>query len=355
MWATRVVVLGLVAACGDAKNSARPDAAVPVDGDTINGDVFDGSIEPVCDFVEMADTTNAMISAAEATGLTLASKLTLCGTVNTGHYEAGSELVDSDGFSFTLAADTDILVHIASAGFDVADDTILQIRKNGVTQFFGFGVVVGDHGTLATRLPAGEYVALMGTFNGSALATAIDYRITIATDMPATRCARVTTGGFAEAGDGSGDGNDVIEYDASANPSSSLTPAADTAEATGFIVEPAMQYRVTGTSAAVDPADDYEDRDTFQFTTGATTTQMTIRLNWASTAMDLDYRVYPVIGSGDPLSIVGGLDESLMEEEFETFAVKPNTAYWLWIAAEDGATGQPSAYDATVCGEAYAP
>ena len=116
-----------------------------------------------------------------------------------------------------------------------------------------------------------------------------------------------------------------------------------------------MQYRVTGSSAAVDPADDYEDRDTFQFTTGATTTQMSIRLNWTSTTMDLDFRVYPVIDSGDPLSVVGGLDESLMEEEFETFAVKPSTAYWLWIAAEDGASGQPSAYEATLCGEMYAP
>lgn len=350
-----MVVLGLVAACGDAKNSARPDAADPVDAPDLLGDAFDGSLGPICDFVETADATNAMISTAEATSLTLASKLTLCGTVDTGHYESGSELVDSDGFSFTLAADTDILVHIEGANLDMADDTILQIRKNGVTQFFGFGVVVGDHGTLATRLPAGEYVALMGTFNGSALATAIDYRITIVTDMPDTRCPRLTTGGFAEAGDGGGNGNDVIDYDASANPSSSLSAAADTAEATGFTVEPAMQYRVTGSSAAVDPADDYEDRDTFQFTTGATTTQMTIRLNWASTAMDLDYRVYPVIASGDPLSIVGGLDESLAEQELETFAVKPSTAYWLWIAAADGATGQPSPYEATLCGEAYAP
>jgi hypothetical protein len=111
---------------------------------------------------------------------------------------------------------------------------------------------------------------------------------------------------------------------------------------------------VTGISELVDPDDDYQDRDTFAFTTGSATTQMSIRLNWAATTVDLDYRVYPETTAA-PLSIVGGLDESQSEYEFETFAVKPNTTYWLWVAAEDGSTGQPAAYGATLCGATWSP
>ena len=43
-----------------------------------------------------------------------------------------------------------------------------------------------------------------------------------------------------------------------------------------------------------------------------------------------------------------------MEDEFETFAVKPNTDYWLWVASEDGAAS-PMAYKATLCGETFTP
>ena len=49
------------------------------------------------------------------------------------------------------------------------------------------------------------------------------------------------------------------------------------------------------------------------------------------------------------------LAEAASEYEFETFAVKPSTTYWLWVAAEDGATGQPIGYDATLCGEVWSP
>ena len=80
---------------------------------------------------------------------------------------------------------------------------------------------------------------------------------------------------------------------------------------------------------------------------------MSVRINWAGTSTDLDYRVYPV-PTGDPSSIVGGLDSSNMEDEFETFSVMPNTSYWLWVASEDGAAS-PMAYKATLCGETFTP
>src|SRR5436190_2116887 len=82
----------------------------------------------------------------------------------------------------------------------------------------------------------------------------------------------------------------------------SAASGTDMPEASGITAAPSTAYRIQGTSAAVDPPDDYEDRDTFAFTTSATTTQMSIRLNWAATTVDFDYRVYPST-TGTPLSI----------------------------------------------------
>ncbi len=350
------VAIALVAtACGDAKTSGTHDGAVDSTGNGDDLDVGDsgGNTVLTCDFTEAADTTNDTIPGAELTGMTLGTRLTICGNLNNGHFDASGELVDADMFKLTIGADADVLVHLIGT-VSAADQTVIQIRQGGT--FFGFGVVEGDHGTVAAHLPAGDYTLVVGAFNSADLSAAGAYQLTIVPDMPATRCAKLTTGGFPEAGDGGSDnGNDVIDYNSTSNTPSTLSAGADAPEMTLITAEPGMSYRITGSSAAVDPADDYEDRDTFAFTTGASTTQMSIRLNWASTSMDLDYRVYPAITSGDPLSIVGGLDESLSEEELETFAVKPSTTYWLWIAAEDGATGQPSPYAATMCGEAFSP
>jgi hypothetical protein len=79
-----------------------------------------------------------------------------------------------------------------------------------------------------------------------------------------------------------------------------------------------------------------------------------IRVNWDATTVDFDYRVYFSTGT-DPVSYVGGLRSSASEDEFQTFATKPNTTYWLWVAAFDGATGLPAPYQATLCGESYTP
>jgi hypothetical protein len=56
------------------------------------------------------------------------------------------------------------------------------------------------------------------------------------------------------------------------------------------------------------------------------------------------------------LSVTGGLLASNTEDEFQTFAVKPSTQYWLWIAADAmSPTTTASAYDATICAETFMP
>jgi hypothetical protein len=339
------VGLGGLTACGDDSGSAGTDAAT------------DGGENPLagCTYVETADTTNELLANAEASGTTVsATSIVLCGTINNGHYDAANDVVDGDYFIFEVTTATDILIRSTGTGLTTPEQVVMQVNQQGSFDFFGFTSVVGDHGTIATHLEPGEYTIAIGGLHPQDLTAPVAYRLTISTDTPATRCPKQTgTLTFLEAGDGAGSGNDVIEYYAIGNPNSDLTSdTTDTAESTGITVEPASKYLVTGESANVNPADNYMDRDTFQFTTGASTNEMSVRLNWTSTAIDFDFRVYPA--TGPLLSIVGGLDPDPMEDEFETFAVKPNTSYWLWIAAEDGSTA-PADYAATLCGEQFTP
>ena len=52
---------------------------------------------------------------------------------------------------------------------------------------------------------------------------------------------------------------------------------------------------------------------------------------------------------------VGGSSKSVdMEDEFKTFAVKPNTTYWLWTGLYRLSTG-PKLYDVSLCGADFMP
>jgi hypothetical protein len=215
----------------------------------------------------------------------------------------------------------------------------------------GFGSWTHDHGVFVAHVTAGTWFVTLAGFDAAALGASFSYSIKLATDT--ARCAHVTTGGFTEAGDGAGNtGNDVILYDEAAQPVRRVTPGADAPEATGITVAPAASYRLTGSLANNNVADSYMDRDTFAFTTGATTNEISIRLNWPSTTADLD--MFIVKEAVIEKLIGAGFDNASREEEFETFAVAPNTTYWLWLGAYDGAS-LPASYDVTVCGDSVVP
>jgi hypothetical protein len=349
-----LVAVGVaLAACGDDSGSGQVDAASD-DGNSDGGDIGTGI---PCQYTEMQDATNSTVPMAENSNLTLGSeRLAICGKFDSGHFDAANSLVDADGIIFNVAAQTDVIVHLIGPQFASApaDQMVVQILKQGVNQLFGFGIVEGNHGSLVFRLPAGAYVAAVYAVDTAAISAPIDYQILISADTP--RCAAKTSA--ADHTEGADNGaNDVIDYFFVSNQQSNLTPSTtDAAETTNITVAAGTSYLIDAGMADVNPTtpdDDYEDSDTFLFTTGPSTTQMSVRLNWTSTTADLDYRVYPV-PTGDPESIVGGLDNRDMEDEYETFAVKPNTQYWLWVAAEDGAT-PATPYKATLCGETFTP
>jgi hypothetical protein len=341
-------LLCVLAACGGGDSSDdRPDAPPIVDA------AVDAPPMVTCNFTEAADATNNSSPGAEATMQTFGSaKTTICGNVNNGHFNQG--VVDVDAYKVAVSGDTDVLVHLTGAGIEALGRVVIQVGTTGGQQR-NLGVFEGDHATTSVRLPAGEYVFAVTALNQADTSAPIPYSLAIVADAPATRCAKVTAAAsFTEANDGpANNGNDMITSDAAANPETELTVSpTDNPEPTNLTLAAGTQYRLAGSSAAVDPTDDYEDRDTFVFTTGPTTTQLSIRLNWASTTVDFDYRVFP---PNVTLSVTGALASSLAEDEFQTFAVKPNTMYWLWVGAYDGASGQPATYDATLCAETFAP
>jgi hypothetical protein len=339
----------VLAACGGGGSSGdKPDAP---DGviDAADIDAPDNMI--TCAYTEAADATNTNAAGAEPTSLTFGTqKTSICGKINNGHFNASTGAVDVDAFKITVTAQTGALVHLTgqAGGLQIV---ALQVAT-GTGQLLALGTYEGDHATTSVRLPAGETTLAVVAVNAADIGAPIDYAITIVEDKPMQRCPKSTAAPYNEVNDGAqNDGNDIYRFSQTADPQTSFTAQADAPEPSGVTANASMSYLLHGSSANVNPNDDYQDRDTFAFTTGATTTQLSVRLNWTATTVDFDFKVYPMMSL---VSIGAGLKTSNTEDEFHTFAVKPNTQYWLWVGAFDGATALPATYDATLCAEAFA-
>jgi len=133
-----------------------------------------------------------------------------------------------------------------------------------------------------------------------------------------------------------------------------LTAIADAPEPTNLILDVA-KYRITGTSASVSGQGSYYDRDDYLITTGPTTNELAIRLKPGSAMADMDYYLF----GENRVNALGNASAAngLGKEEFATFAVNPNTRYWLWagklIGMGAGASANTtSTYDFSICGAA---
>lgn len=333
----------LLVACG-GDDKTKVDAPIHIDAPGGGSDGPGGQV--TCAYTEMADATNNMAATAEASGLAVTGSTAICGKLDSSHFDSANQLVDVDVYGFSLAADQDLIVRVWGAA--AALDTVtIQIADPSGTQL-AFGKYLGDHGALSVHLTAGNYVAGVAAFNPSAIGSAIDYHVSFELDTPATRCGKITAAAnYTETGDGGGSGNDMVDYNETADPQKRLTTSTtDMPEMTGVTATAGSKSRLTGSSANVNAADSYMDRDTYQFTTGANVNELSIRLNWAATTVDFDYLV---LAANSANSFAGGLRTSNSEDEFETFAVAPSTTYWLWVGSYDGSTGLPQTYDASIC------
>lgn len=340
-WPLALVVL---AACGGEHNThpgvdALPDTGAPAD-----------ALPPGCDYGEGHDATNDDVppspGAPEATGLMIGAKTTICGKFQSTHFD-GQITVDVDGYTAAVAADTDVTVRIAGTGAEAIELVGVDVYGGATFEDHVASVTFyGDHGVTSVHLPAGTYEFEPFALNSTALTTDVAYKLVLSTDPIDTRCALLTTGGYAEANDGGAStGNDVVAFP-TANPTMLTTSTTDNPEPSAITTSPTSKNRISGSAADVATADRYEDKDTFAFATGAAN-ELTVRLAWTGAA-DLDFYVFEA-PSPDPIATA---KTTTANAELDMISLQPNHNYWLLVAANPGA-GLPASYSATLCGGNY--
>jgi len=339
MYRTRIralllIVLATAASCGD--NIVPP---IPVDAAT------------VCNYTETSDSTNDVM--AEATGLTLGGlPQAICGDFEPNHFNSTLHSADDDRYRVSVSAATPTLIELMmrDASHVLSGATIRFWTIDAQPQLVGIATYdpsLADHGAFIITLPAGNYdMVVSGDASSAITGSAIYYRVRFEA-MPA--CDETTDPPtYAEANDASG-ANDTVAVDFSKDPS--FTPIAGTSpEASSITADTKHSYSIAGTLDNLTArADQYLDRDAYQFTTDETSNEVAVRVTWPSTTSDVDYIVFeaatmkPVVASN--LSSDTG-------PELAMFAVKPSTSYLLWIGNFTGSA--PTTYRATVCGNRYA-
>jgi hypothetical protein len=341
----------LAAACGDDGGAPRSDAAVVVDTSSPDG------LPAGCNYVEQQDTTNDDFGTGtpEATNLTFTTSAdtVVCGTLDASHFD-GDITVDVDSYLVTVATDADVLVRMKGPGAEAIELVGVDIRAGSVTgALTGTLTYYGDHGVSSVHLTAGTYDIEVAAFNSAAITTSVPYTIAIVADNPALRCPELTTGGYLEALDTSGNmnaGNDVVRL-ASGTAPALTTSGTDAPEPTGLTLSPtAGDQRISGSAADIAAPDLYEDKDTYVFATSSMTNELTVRLAWTGTA-NLDFLLFE---DGDPTPVLRAISTATTSPEARTFSIKPSSSYWLMVAAK-GATGLPKAYAASLCPTHFVP
>ncbi|HEY4238539.1 MAG TPA: hypothetical protein VGM88_01945 [Kofleriaceae bacterium] len=308
---------------------------------------------PSCDYTETGDTGNS--TTAETTGIMMVGSdgndgiRELCGAVNGGHFDTALHTIDVDKYRITTDGMADVIVRIfglegtdalGATGLEV---TIFDTQANPTLLFAGtHDASIADHATFLAHLPAGEYdVVVTAKGSGDIEGTGtIPYKIRFTPDDP-TRCPAITDpADYTEADDAN---NGVVSVAFGTDPQFQAT--AGTAEDTGLTFDHDKK-RISGSSAAGTPVDDYIDRDTYALTTGDKTDELFLRLDWADAGTDLDFLVF----EADTMTYVGGGLLPNPIEEYTPVAVKPKTAYWVWVGAHAGSTMLPEPYDLAVCG-----
>jgi len=348
-----LALISLAAACGDDGGGSLPDADI----DEPDADVTPDAPPPsLCDHDEADDAAND--AAGETTGVTVgATAVTICGQIDARvpDPEAGN-LVDLDVYSFAVPAGT----------------THIRVRVTGVEpgaleEIVGF-TLDGEFNTLAGAPLANSHITMLagvgeGTFNVAVQAanatqpgTALPYEISIVAADPAGCTTTAAT--FTEANDGTTNtDNDMVTVDWSpfATPQTAL--ATDVPEPTGATVEVGTPARFDGTLATPNGGalDEYLDKDTFVFSTGAGVNELDVKVTWPDADSDLDFFLFAVpAGTDAPENLMIGSAISNAAPEFQTVTVDASTQYWVWVGNYDG-SAEPKTYEITLCSGTFTP
>ncbi len=307
---------------------------------------------PGCDYGELADLTNDFTvsnNASETTNLVLDAPVTICGSVDSGHFDAGAGVVDLDGYAVHVSARTAFRVELSG---DAAALASLQVRViDSGLEVVDAGTYRGNHVAFGSTLIAGDYQLAVVASDAADIGAAIPYKLRVIPDP--TPCAAVTAAAtYTEANDGpQDDRNDVVSVQFAPDVRALTASANDNPEATGIVTAAGTDVRISGTSADVDAADDFRDRDTYLIETGAATDELAVRVDWTGAA-DLDVLVFP---ENTTAEIASGTSIQPVGPETTFFPVLPSTRYWVWVGSFDSSTTLPVDYDITVCPSTYMP
>ncbi len=362
-WTPAHLAAALALACGGAcggDDGGEPDAGPGQDASLIDASSRDAAVVDCSgDHRESAEDTNDPFSSgngsAERTGLTLDSGegFWLCGQLDPG--QASGDVADYDAYEFTVEAGDPVVLRVELVASDVGETPV---------ELDLFRIEDGPVEEVATDVPFRNGYALLaglvaqpGRYWVSAKArppapgAPLGYAIRVSEDLLTCAPAGPPVA-YAEAADGDlSRGNDTVQIHLP--DSRALTDdEMDAPEPTELVLEPDAALLVRGESDAVESAgDSYLDRDTFLLATGATTSELEVRLTWPDGMGDLDINLF---AAGDPETAYSGLlgtQPGLKRDEVMTLNVDPGRDYWLWVGAYDGGGMQamPVAYDITLC------
>lgn len=342
--ALALAALAALGGCGGGDDSSIVDGQVAPDaggGDAATLDCY----------AERDDRDNG--SAPEPTGLSFAGKrIAMCGAVDIDH--PGGELIDRDLYQVTVAPAALVVVRLSAPLGAAVDRLELTVRDAGGAR--ALARLRAGNAVTTLALPQGEYVLGVEARSAGA-AVVIPYRLEVYADDPALRCPPMTGGTVHDEVDESGAGhraNDVVEVRQSPPLLVTAATAVDTdaPDDTGQAVSAGGRFAITGLSAGVaTTGDEYRDRDTFAFFTGATTNQLELRATWTGGIADLDLLVFDAGKPGEPM---GTPTAALIGEEIVVTAVEPQHQYWLWVGGSRRSTTLPVSYVIHVCGREIA-
>jgi len=342
-WTTALAIaLVPAAACGDDRAGAPVDGVVPPDAGSDGG--------PGDCLVETDDLGNGVTP--EATGLVFAGqRIALCGTIDPGH--AAGDLIDVDRYTIGVSPGAAAVIRLTAPLGGQLDRIDLTVGDGGgpaaVARFRG------GHAVIARELADGAYT-LSVEARAAVAPGPVPYRIEVAPDQPELRCPADTQPATHDEVDESAAyhrANDVVAVRLTPALVAVPTTGDDQPDATGVAVSAGGRLSVAGTSAEVAPdGDDYHDRDTFSFHTGARVNQLDVRATAPGSGADLDVLVFEAGVLDQPM---GAPVAAPGADELMATAVSPSTQYWLWVGGSRSSTALPAPYVLYVCGREVTP
>jgi hypothetical protein len=351
---------GLTCVAGTCQTGAAVDGAIDVGLDVDASEDPDAStidaaplVFPAdCDYIEQSDAAND--SGAEGTGITipaLPDSVVLCGSF-AARVPISSQ-IDTDQFQLVTTGDVPVIARLTLEGANGYAQVLMNV---GAQQQGSVSLLSGDHAVDVGASAGGTINIGVAARNPTLVAETI-YKIRIQVDDPADRCPATVTASYTEVLDTVANGqtgNDHVSIMFSGTATLSANPD-DVPEPSGLTIAPAAKFQLQGTAAntAALP-DQYKDRDSFLVTTGASTNEMDLALNWLDVAgttddADLDYFVL----DAETLGVVStGIQVGFANFERGLMAVAPSTTY-LVIAASwnDALADKPYTFD--LCGLTY--